>query len=55
MFYFMKSCDRLNVNPENRLRFIGFGIRHPRRGVEQIIPNLYSTRRITRWCSTTSR
>ena len=45
MSYFMESCDRLNANPDDRLRFVGFGIRHPRLGVEQIIPNLYNNTR----------
>lgn len=42
MFYFIESCERLNQGRAQRLCFIGFGIRHPRSGREQIIPNLYN-------------
>lgn len=37
----MQSCDRLNADCPESLRFIGFGIRHLRLGMEQIIPNIY--------------
>lgn len=43
MIYFTHSVDRLNAGRTARpLRFIGFGIRHPRSNTEQIIPNRYN-------------
>ncbi len=43
MIYFTQSVDRLNTGgAAPPLRFIGFGIRHPRSNTEQIIPNRYN-------------
>lgn len=43
MIYFTQSVDRLNAGSTAQpLRFIGFGIRHPRSNTEQIIPNRYN-------------
>lgn len=43
MIYFTQSVDRLNAgSAAPPLRFIGFGIRHPRSNTEQIIPNRYN-------------
>ncbi len=44
MIYHMHSCERLNSYLTIPLQFIGFGIRHSRRNVEQIIPNLHNDR-----------
>ncbi len=38
----MYSSERLNAGITIPLRFIGFGIRHPRTNVERIIPNRYN-------------
>lgn len=42
MFSIWQTKRQLQLTATDRLRFIGFGIRHRRFGVEQIIPNIYN-------------